>query len=149
MLDNGTVKVKMLCLECHITQLPGLIHYDFGDCLRSCCNPAGEEALDLSSVYFDTDLCAAIVKGWNGLTCERFTVDSTTGVCLAGPVCAAAVDETSCALFAGQGGAETSAAAGEATCGSAECRMACPAGGAATEYDSIAKIWYVALSAKR
>ena len=43
---------------------PGLIHYDFGDCLRSSCNPAGEETLDLKSVFFDTDLCEAIVKGY-------------------------------------------------------------------------------------
>ena len=46
------------------TVKPGLVHYDFGDCLRSCCNPAGEETLDLSSVYFDTDLCEAIVRGY-------------------------------------------------------------------------------------
>ena len=25
------------------TVKPGLIHYDIGDCLRSCCNPLGEE----------------------------------------------------------------------------------------------------------
>jgi hypothetical protein len=46
------------------TVKPGLVHYDFGDCLRSCCNPAGEEADDLANVYFDTDLCRAIVKGY-------------------------------------------------------------------------------------
>jgi hypothetical protein len=46
------------------TVKPGLVHYDFGDCLRSCCNPAGEETLDLSRVCFDTDLCEAIVRGY-------------------------------------------------------------------------------------
>ena len=25
------------------TVKPGLVHYDIGDCLRSCCNPVGEE----------------------------------------------------------------------------------------------------------
>lgn len=46
------------------TVKPGLIHYDFGDALRSICNQAGEEADDLASVRFDTDLCAAFVKGY-------------------------------------------------------------------------------------
>ena len=43
---------------------PGLIHYDFGDALRSVCNPAGEEASNLSEVVFDIDLCDALVKGY-------------------------------------------------------------------------------------
>jgi Ser/Thr protein kinase RdoA (MazF antagonist) len=46
------------------TVKPGLIHYDIGDCLRSCCNPAGEEATDLNRVYFDTELCETIIKGY-------------------------------------------------------------------------------------
>lgn len=43
---------------------PGLIHYDLGDCLRSCCNPAGEEAGALAEVRFDLDLCRAILSGY-------------------------------------------------------------------------------------
>lgn len=46
------------------TVKPGLLHYDFGDALRSACNPAGEDETDLSSVYFDVDLCEAFVKGY-------------------------------------------------------------------------------------
>lgn len=46
------------------TVKPGLVHYDIGDCLRSCCNPAGEETSDLNSVTFDTDLCRAILEGY-------------------------------------------------------------------------------------
>ena len=46
------------------TVKPGLVHYDIGDCLRSCCNPAGEEARDLESVRFDLDLCDAILEGY-------------------------------------------------------------------------------------
>lgn len=62
MIDDETGKgTCMIDLD---TVKPGLIHYDFGDCLRSCCNPAGEECLDLSDVVFDTDLCAAIVQGY-------------------------------------------------------------------------------------
>lgn len=46
------------------TVKPGLIHYDIGDCLRSCCNPAGEETDDLGSVSFDMDLCNAVLQGY-------------------------------------------------------------------------------------
>ena len=46
------------------TVKPGLIHYDIGDCLRSCCNPAGEETLSLDNVRFDIDLCQAILSGY-------------------------------------------------------------------------------------
>ena len=46
------------------TVKPGLIQYDFGDCVRSVCNPAGEEARDLNEVFVDTDLFQALVKGY-------------------------------------------------------------------------------------
>ena len=46
------------------TVKPGLVHYDIGDCLRSCCNQAGEETTDLSQVYFDLSLCEAILEGY-------------------------------------------------------------------------------------
>ncbi len=62
MIDDATGKGT--CIVDLDTVKPGLIHYDFGDCLRSSCNPAGEESLDLKRVVFDTDLCEAIVKGY-------------------------------------------------------------------------------------
>ena len=62
MIDDATGRGT--CIVDLDTVKPGLIHYDFGDCLRSCCNPAGEEPADLSKVFFDTDLCDAIVKGY-------------------------------------------------------------------------------------
>ncbi len=62
MIDDATGKGT--CIVDLDTVKPGLIHYDFGDCLRSCCNPAGEEVLDLNRVLFDTDLCEAIVQGY-------------------------------------------------------------------------------------
>jgi len=46
------------------TVKPGLIHYDFGDALRSICNREGEDALTLSRVVFDVDLCEAFVRGY-------------------------------------------------------------------------------------
>lgn len=43
---------------------PGLIHYDIGDCLRSCCNRGGEAARDPETVQFDLELCIAILRGY-------------------------------------------------------------------------------------
>ncbi|MBW6510209.1 MAG: aminoglycoside phosphotransferase family protein [Desulfuromonadales bacterium] len=43
---------------------PGLIHYDIGDCLRSCCNLSGEVAADLSQVSFDMDMCREVLAGY-------------------------------------------------------------------------------------
>ena len=48
------------------TVKPGLVHYDIGDCLRSCCNPLGEETEQLDDVRFETDLCRAILEGYLG-----------------------------------------------------------------------------------
>ncbi len=46
------------------TVKPGLVHYDIGDCLRSGCNPAGEETEQWEAVYFETDLCQSILQGY-------------------------------------------------------------------------------------
>jgi hypothetical protein len=37
---------------------------DFGDALRSICNPAGEEETNLAKVVFDEDLATAFCKGY-------------------------------------------------------------------------------------
>ena len=46
------------------TVMPGSLLYDFGDALRSICNPAGEEETNLAKVVFDEDLCTAFCKGY-------------------------------------------------------------------------------------
>ncbi len=46
---------------------PGLVHYDIGDCLRSCCNPLGEETERWEAVRFESDLCRAILQGYLSL----------------------------------------------------------------------------------
>ncbi len=56
--DNGTCMIDLDTVK------PGLLHYDIGDCMRSCCNPAGEESRDLTSVNFDIDMCEAITRGY-------------------------------------------------------------------------------------
>jgi Ser/Thr protein kinase RdoA (MazF antagonist) len=55
------------------TVKPGLVHYDIGDCLRSCCNPAGEETTNLDSVVFDLDLCQNILEGYLSEAATFFT----------------------------------------------------------------------------
>ncbi|KPK27103.1 MAG: hypothetical protein AMJ61_06770 [Desulfobacterales bacterium SG8_35_2] len=46
------------------TVMPGLMQYDIGDCLRSCCNTAGEETSNLSEVRFDLERCRAVLSGY-------------------------------------------------------------------------------------
>jgi Ser/Thr protein kinase RdoA (MazF antagonist) len=46
------------------TVKPGLVHYDIGDCLRSGCNPLGEETKDWEQVYFDAQMCRSILNGY-------------------------------------------------------------------------------------
>lgn len=73
---HGDPKVSNILLDEHTgraaalidldTVKPGLPQYDVGDCLRSACNPAGEEAACPNEVRFDTDICRAILKGYLG-----------------------------------------------------------------------------------
>lgn len=46
------------------TVKPGLLHYDIGDCLRSSCNPLGEDSLDFDQIHFETDLARSILEGY-------------------------------------------------------------------------------------
>ncbi|MBU2538363.1 MAG: aminoglycoside phosphotransferase family protein [Proteobacteria bacterium] len=57
--DTGRA-VSLIDLD---TVKPGLLHYDIGDCLRSCCNPAGEEA-GPAEISFNLDYCKAILRGY-------------------------------------------------------------------------------------
>ncbi|MEO0845918.1 MAG: aminoglycoside phosphotransferase family protein [Cyanobacteria bacterium J06648_1] len=62
MIDCSTQEaVAMIDLD---TVKPGLIHYDIGDCLRSGCNPLGEETADWEQVKFAPDLAQAILTGY-------------------------------------------------------------------------------------
>jgi len=46
------------------TVKPGLIHYDIGDCMRSECNPLGEETEQWEAVHFDPEIGAAILESY-------------------------------------------------------------------------------------
>jgi hypothetical protein len=66
MIDNATGQaISIVDLD---TVKPGLVHYDIGDCIRSGCNPLGEETEQFDTVFFDTDLCRAILSGYVSLS---------------------------------------------------------------------------------
>jgi Ser/Thr protein kinase RdoA (MazF antagonist) len=62
MVDEATGRGT--CIVDLDTVQPGLVHYDIGDATRSACNPAGEDAPELSSVIFDLDLFTTIYRGY-------------------------------------------------------------------------------------
>ena len=73
MIDTATRQaVGMVDLD---TVKPGLVHYDIGDCLRSSCNPLGEQTERWETVYFETDICQAILKGYFALARAILTGD--------------------------------------------------------------------------
>lgn len=73
MIDNDTGKgTAIIDLD---TAKPGLIHYDFGDALRSICNREGEETDDLGKIVFDLELCEAFVRGYMVHAREMLTDD--------------------------------------------------------------------------
>lgn len=59
--DNTGQAVSVIDLD---TLMPGLIHYDIGDCLRSSCNSLGEETQQWQAVRFETELAQAILQGY-------------------------------------------------------------------------------------
>jgi hypothetical protein len=58
--DQGEV-IGLLDLD---TVATGLVHYDLGDCLRSCCNRVGETGHDVLPITFDLDFCRALLEGY-------------------------------------------------------------------------------------
>ena len=46
------------------TVKPGLVHYDIGDCMRSGCNPLGEETENWEAVHFDPETGSSILEGY-------------------------------------------------------------------------------------
>ena len=71
---HGDPKINNVMLDCRSgeavalidldTVKPGLVHTDIGDCLRSGCNPLGEETLEIDAVHFDLELAGAILTGY-------------------------------------------------------------------------------------
>ena len=71
MMDSATGQaISIVDLD---TVKPGLVHYDIGDCLRSACNPLGEETEEWEMVRFDPELCQAILQGYLSLARDFLT----------------------------------------------------------------------------
>ena len=56
---SGIRAISLIDLD---TVKPGLIHYDLGDCLRSCCNVSGEAGT--ADVRFDMEIFEAVLEGY-------------------------------------------------------------------------------------
>jgi Ser/Thr protein kinase RdoA (MazF antagonist) len=54
---------EALCMLDLDTVKPGIVHFDFGDCVRSVTNPAGEDG-DLDRVTFDLPLFRSVTRGY-------------------------------------------------------------------------------------
>ncbi len=59
-----TVTGEALCMIDLDTVKPGIVHFDFGDCVRSATNSAGEDAEDLSKVGLNLPLFEAVASGY-------------------------------------------------------------------------------------
>jgi hypothetical protein len=55
---------KGICMIDTDTVMPGIIHYDFGDAIRTICNTAAEDEKDLSKVEFNLDYYKSYEKGF-------------------------------------------------------------------------------------
>jgi len=57
---------KGLCVVDLDTIMPGYVHYDFGDGIRTCANTGGEDDEDLSRIEYDMDMFEAFSDGFIG-----------------------------------------------------------------------------------
>jgi len=66
-VNNVMVRIdthEALCMLDLDTVKPGIVHFDFGDCVRSAANPAGEDAPDPDSAQLALPLFEAIAEGY-------------------------------------------------------------------------------------
>jgi serine/threonine protein kinase len=75
---------KGLCVIDTDTVMVGIIHYDFGDAVRTICNNAYEDEKDLSKVTFNVDFYKAFTKGFLEMTFEQLTMLDVSHLALAG-----------------------------------------------------------------
>lgn len=62
LFDEGSDEaVSLIDLD---TVKPGTVHHDVADCLRSCCNRAGESAAGGQLVRYDLEMCRAGLTGY-------------------------------------------------------------------------------------
>ena len=63
-----------LCVIDLDTVMPGIVHYDFGDAIRSACNTAGEETRNLNEVSFNMACFEAFTAGFMEKAKHLFTL---------------------------------------------------------------------------
>lgn len=71
-------KGKGLCVIDTDTVMPGIVHYDFGDAIRTICNSSAEDEIDLSKVTFNKEFYSSYSKGYLealGNTVSDFEID--------------------------------------------------------------------------
>ncbi len=61
---------KALCVIDLDTVMPGYVHYDFGDAIRTVTNTASEDEKDLSRIRMDINLFKAYSEGYLSETCK-------------------------------------------------------------------------------
>lgn len=66
-------KNKGMCVLDTDTVMPGIVHYDFGDAIRTICNTATEDETDLSKVEFNLEFYKSYAKGFLEKTGEALT----------------------------------------------------------------------------
>lgn len=66
-------KDRGMCVLDIDTVMPGIIHYDFGDAIRTICNTASEDETDLSKVEFNLEFYQSYTRGFLEKTGEALT----------------------------------------------------------------------------
>ena len=64
---------KGICMIDTDTVMPGIVHYDFGDAIRTICNTAAEDEGDLNKVDFNKDFYDAYLAGFLSKTQHSLT----------------------------------------------------------------------------
>lgn len=75
-----------ICVVDLDTVMPGIVHYDFGDGVRTSTNTAPEDAQDLSRVHFDFEKFKAFATGYLEATQGMLIADEVVLLGLSGPL---------------------------------------------------------------
>ncbi len=78
--DNG------LCMIDLDTVMPGYLHYDFSDAIRTIANTAAEDEKDLHKIDFNLDLFAAFCRGFIGEVKHTLTKTESESLALSIPL---------------------------------------------------------------
>lgn len=82
MLDDATG--EGICVIDLDTVMPGLVHYDFGDMVRTTTSPAKEDERDLSKVTMQFPMFEALVRGYLASAGEFLTNDERKHLAFSG-----------------------------------------------------------------